>query len=56
MSFELLKLGYRLGAATSLGVWMLWDCVLQVMGVRSSNAVGIYLFGEVVVVAPSNLV
>ena len=29
ISYELLKLGYRLGMGATLGIWMIWDCMLQ---------------------------
>ena len=29
ISFELLKLGYRLGMGATLGIWMIYDCMLQ---------------------------
>jgi len=35
VSFELLKLGYRLGMGATLGLWMLWDCIIQ--GLKSGQ-------------------
>lgn len=33
ISYDMLKLGYRLGMGATFGLWMLWDCVIQVGGV-----------------------
>jgi len=29
LSYELLKLGFRMGVAMAAGIWVLWDCVIQ---------------------------
>ena len=29
ISYDLLKLGYRLGMGATFGLWMVWDCVIQ---------------------------
>jgi len=29
ISYDLLKLGYRLGMGATFGLWMLWDCIIQ---------------------------
>ena len=36
ISFELLKLGYRLGMGATLGIWVIWDCMLQ--GMKKTQA------------------
>jgi hypothetical protein len=32
ITFEMLKLGFRLGIAAAFALWFMWDCMLQVKG------------------------
>ena len=43
ITFEMLKLGFRLGLAAALALWFMWDCMLQVGGSKNETCVPLVL-------------